>query len=698
MVRSSVSRPPMCRVVARHDHHGVRPRGGAGHRVLAALDDLQPEDGPGPLLAAVTFGNLQPARGDTDVAARPQVPEEVSVGVRFERERLLDHPAPGLLRRRADEAVLGHGQIAAGGRAQGEHTAAPVGQGQIGGGAADGQRRQIGTARRMRRVERARCLRRTLVLRRRVRHPHPTGRRAQPYGVQAVREHHPVRAEPLGQRLARRTSVDQAAAVPVQLALVGERTDDREGADGVLGERQQTVIGEENDGLFRGLQGERPMGGGVEGTVEFLWSPAGLVELAQRTPHPQQPPHRRVHRGRVDQPARQRAPHPRDRLRRVLVVVGEAVHPRPQGRRDGLLMGVEVVLGVDQIGWRARVGADHQLLVGPGAQVFAQIWGDVVGPPVDQVVRGHHPGHGTRPHGPAEGRQIVFVQHPWPYRGGGGVPVGLVVVRQPVLEDGRGAPKLRVVAAQSAGVGRGQGRGEVRILGVPLLVAAPARIAQRIHRRRPHIETHPRIACAHGPCLAADRLADAPHQLRVPGRAEPDGLGEDGRRAHPGDAVERLLPGAEGREAEPLHPGRVLVEHRDPLIRREPGQQILDAGTHRQPWIAEGRIAEGRTRDQITVIAHGYGPFSPARAPTSPAPDVESTRFDVDSKRFDAGRTMPTLSRLHGSTTQRHLAPPLLRDPTPRLNLSAISKRFDQSSINLGQFDHRSYGGHATKG
>ncbi|OAH15981.1 hypothetical protein STSP_06330 [Streptomyces jeddahensis] len=57
-------------------------------------------------------------------------------------------------------------------------------------------------------------------------------------------------------------------------------------------------------------------------------------------------------------------------------------------------------------------------------------------------------------------------------RGGRDVAARLVVVGQPVLEDGRGAPVRRVVAAQAAGVRGGDGRGELRVLRVALLVAA----------------------------------------------------------------------------------------------------------------------------------------------------------------------------------------------------------------------------------
>lgn len=59
--------------------------------------------------------------------------------------------------------------------------------------------------------------------------------------------------------------MDQRAAVPVELAGVGEQADDRDrpGRPGV--ERQQIVVLQQDDGLFGGLLGERPVFGRVEG-------------------------------------------------------------------------------------------------------------------------------------------------------------------------------------------------------------------------------------------------------------------------------------------------------------------------------------------------------------------------------------------------------------------------------------------------
>jgi hypothetical protein len=270
-------------------------------------------------------------------------------------------------------------------------------------------------------------------------------------------------------------------------------------------------------------------------------------------------------------------------------VVGEAVDAGPQGRRDGLLVRVEVVLGVDQVGRRARVRADQQVLLGPGPQLLGQIRRDVVRAAVDQVVRRHHPGRRARLDGGAEGAQVVLVQHARADRAGGGVAVRLVVVRQPVLEDGRGAPVHRMVAAQPARVGGGDRGGEPRVLRVALLVAAPQRVAQQVHRRRPDVEADALVPGAHRAGLPGHRLADPAHQFLVPGRAQADGLREHRRRAHPGDTVQRLLAGAEGGHAEPLDGRRELVQKSDLLVEGEPRQKVVDAPRERQVRIAERR-------------------------------------------------------------------------------------------------------------
>ncbi len=225
-------------------------------------------------------------------------------------------------------------------------------------------------------------------------------------------------------------------------------------------------------------------------------------------------------------------------------------------------------------------------------------------------------------------------------------PVRLVVVRQPVLEHGRGTPVPGVVAAQAVRVRRGDGRGQLRVLGVALLVTAPQRVAQQIDRRRPDVEADPVVAGAHRPGLLGDRLADPPHQLRVPGRAQAHRLREHRRRAHPGHAVQGLLAGPPGGDAEPLHGGRELVQEGDLLVQGEPRQQIVDALRERQVRIAERR--RGRR-----VNGHEWFPLRMERRDA-----FEALRCSFDRGRVSrcCARTGPTFRRLGKAPTLAHRA------------------------------------------
>ena len=72
--------------------------------------------------------------------------------------------------------------------------------------------------------------------------------------------------------------------------------------------------------------------------------------------------------------------------------------------------------------------------------------------------------------------------------GGGGAAVVLVVVGEEVLEHRGGAQVLRVVTGQAPAVGDRQPGGVHGVLGVALLVASPARVAQQVHHRRPDLQ------------------------------------------------------------------------------------------------------------------------------------------------------------------------------------------------------------------
>jgi hypothetical protein len=77
-------------------------------------------------------------------------------------------------------------------------------------------------------------------------------------------------------------------------------------------------------------------------------------------------------------------------------------------------------------------------------------------------------------------------------------------------------------------------------------------------------------------------------------------LREDGGLAEPGHAVQCLRAGAEGGDAQALDGRRVLVQQRDPLVGREPLQQVVDALVQRERGIAERQpVGFGRSGRNI---------------------------------------------------------------------------------------------------
>ena len=358
-------------------------------------------------------------------------------------------------------------------------------------------------------------------------------------------------------------------------------------------EGQQAALRlEQRDGLGGRGPGQRPVRAAVDdlvGDVRVRVA-VGRVELAQPDPHGEGPAHRPVHVTRVDQPAPHRLVDPGDGHVGAVVEVGEAVDAGPQGGGVALrVVGVGGLLArVGQVARRVRVGDDEDLAVGPGAQLVVQVRGDVRRPPVDQVVGGHH-GH-RRPalDGRAEGRKFVLVQHPRPEVARGGAPVGLVVVAQEVLQRRRGPQHPRVVAGQPPGVRVAEQPGQVRVLGVPLLVAPPPRVAQRVDHRGPDVEPAPRrVLVVQPPHLVTGGRADPPYQIQVPTGGQADGLREHGGLAVPGEPVQGLGAGGERGQAEPVDGRLVLVQHRHLLRQGEPGEQVVDALGERHVGPAE---------------------------------------------------------------------------------------------------------------
>ena len=200
------------------------------------------------------------------------------------------------------------------------------------------------------------------------------------------------------------------------------------------------------------------------------------------------------------------------------------------------------------------------------------------------------------------------MQQPGPDQRRRGVPCGLVVMRQEVLEQRRGLPEHRIAAAQPGAVRGGQPRGEQRVLGVAFLVPAPARVAEQVDHRRPDVQADRRIPPVQRPHLRADGRANRAGQLRIPGRAQPHGLREDRGRAEPGGAVQGFGAGPERRYAEPGHAGRPLVQQPDLLLGGQLGEDLVRAPAE-------------------LCLVHPPSTASPARLPrATPDPKVEALR------------------------------------------------------------------------
>jgi hypothetical protein len=366
----------------------------------------------------------------------------------------------------------------------------------------------------------------------------------------------------------------------VQDAL-GERTDDgdrRRRRPVGAGERQDAVVGEHDDTSSGRLAGERAVLGEVDrGRGDVSVRIELGVELTGERTDVDEPLDGHVDVVLGDQTLLEGRPHALDRRPGVGVVVGEGVHAREERGRVGGDVGVVVPLRLDEVGRGSGVGDDEEGPVRPAPQLVEKLFGDVVGTPVDEVVGGHDRAHDPCLDGSAEGRQLVLVEHARAHLRRGDGAVRLVAVGEEVLERGHRLPDDGVATAQAARVGARQVCGEARVLGEPLLVAAPQRVAQRVDHRRPDVEAHRGVGRMLRAHLGGHRVADPLEELGVPGRGEPDRLREDGRRPEPGDTVQRFGAGAERCEPETLDTWADLVEECELLAERQLRDELVAA-------------------------------------------------------------------------------------------------------------------------
>ena len=146
------------------------------------------------------------------------------------------------------------------------------------------------------------------------------------------------------------------------------------------------------------------------------------------------------------------------------------------------------------------------------------------------------------------------------------------------------------------------------ILAVGLLAASPARVAEDVDVGRPEDEALVEVALVardpavvHRAGLVGDAGRDAQHEVGVPRRREADGLREHRRPSGAGDAVQRLVPPRELRDAQPID-GRGALDHqRHLLVKREPPDEVVDTRVDREIGVAErhrhGRLREGPAWD-----------------------------------------------------------------------------------------------------
>ena len=193
---------------------------------------------------------------------------------------------------------------------------------------------------------------------------------------------------------------------------------------------------------------------------------------------------------------------------------------------------------------------------------------------VDAVIgahQRHRPAFGDRA---AEGGEIRCFEIAWGRIDVETVATGFgTAVDGEVLRRGDDARVRGVGALQPLHEGDAQCAGEIRVLAVGLLPAAPARIAEDVDVGRPDGQAliqapigvqRPRIELR--PRFDRDDIADLPDQIGVPRRGHAHGLREDGRRPVARDAVQPLAPPVIGGQVQ-RRLGRGLVDQLRRLLR-----------------------------------------------------------------------------------------------------------------------------------
>ena len=161
-----------------------------------------------------------------------------------------------------------------------------------------------------------------------------------------------------------------------------------------------------------------------------------------------------------------------------------------------------------------------------------------------------------------------------------------------MLERGGGFQVARIVALHAVDESAADGRGEIGVLAVDFLAAAPARVAGQIHDRTPIRESAVGgILAIENAGLIGDRGGNRADQVRVPSVRETRGLGEHGR-VLVSDAMERFASDIVGADAQPRNGRLPRRHHGDLLGERELGDEVGGADLGRQARVAKIRRTE----------------------------------------------------------------------------------------------------------
>ena len=178
---------------------------------------------------------------------------------------------------------------------------------------------------------------------------------------------------------------------------------------------------------------------------------------------------------------------------------------------------------------------------------------------------------------------------------------------------------FRIVPLQPGDKGEAHARGEIRILSVGLLPAAPAGVAKDIDVWRPdgQAEVDAMVVVGRGIGILGSRLgrdgvSHGMHQGGVPGSSQTDRLGKDSGSAGARHAVQPLVPPGVFRDAKARNGRRGHGHLGDLLLRRQPPYQVGDALLDRQRGILKGKFGgPGRpTLQTARPPAHTPSPIS----------------------------------------------------------------------------------------